>query len=102
MIENKPRRLNEVVPSLAPQGYNDRKWFLIEHCLVDAKVNVQIACNHLYSIVSWPENNNEREIATDCLAICKGMLLDLKEHYATFLSYLSDTDVPERISRKEL
>ena len=102
MTENKPRRLSDVVESLVPEGANDRRWFMVEQLLMDAKIDVQIARDYLKDIRDQPENENEREIAEDCLDIIAGMYLDILEHYAAFLSYLSDTDVPERIARKEL
>ena len=102
MTENKPRRLNEVVPSLAPEGANDNRWFLVEHQLVQAKISIRSAAEILAEIGGQPENTQEHLEAKDCLDIVKGMYVDLLKHYTTFLSYLSDTDVPERISRKEL
>ena len=63
MTENKPRRLNEVVPPLAPQGSNDRRWFMIEHLLMDAKNDVQIACDYFSDIITQPESEEEREAA---------------------------------------
>ena len=102
MPENKPRRLNEIVPFFAPEGANDRRWFLVEHQLIQARTSAHAVVVVLEKIVAQPENMREGMIAEDCLRIMKGMYLDIQEHYATFLSYLSDTDVPERISRKEL
>lgn len=102
MTENKPRRLNEVVSAFAPEGANDTNWLLVEHQLVQAKMSVDVACSVLAEIRGNPENNNERKVAEDCYSIARGMRVDILDHYATFLSYLSDTDVPERISRKEL
>ena len=102
MPENKPRRLNEVVPPFAPQGSNDRRWFMIEHLLMDAKNDVQIACDYLKDIEARPENPDERRIAAECLHIMKRNLRSILSHHAWFLSYLSDTDMPERIARKEL
>ena len=102
MTENKPRRLSDVVESLAPEGTNDARWFLVEHLLMDAKMNVQIARDYLKDIRDWSENEDEQEVAADCLDIIAGMYLDILEHHCTFLSYVSDTDVPERKSRKEL
>ena len=94
--------LSEVVPVLASEGANDARWFLIEHLLMDAKNDVQIACDYLSDIIAQPENNDERGVATDCMDIARMMFREIQGHYAAFLSYLSDTDVPERIARKEL
>lgn len=102
MIGNKPRRLNEVISPFAPEGTNDRKWFLVEHQLEQARMSVQIAYEVVKDIRDHPENDKEREIAGDCKSIIKTMRLDVLGFFATFLSYLSGTDVPERISRKEL
>ena len=102
MPENKPRRLNEVVPSLAPEGANDRRWFLLEYQMEEAKLIVEAMIGTLEEIIALPENENEREVADDCQLIVRSMRANILGHRATFLSYLSDTDVPERISRKEL
>lgn len=102
MPEDKPRRLNEVVSSLAPEGANDIAWFMVEHQLVQVRMSANVIIEGLKDILIQPENEDERETATACLDIMKGMLLDILEHRATFLSYVSGTDVPERISRKEL
>ena len=102
MTENKPTRLNEVVSTFAPEGANDSKWFLAEHQLEQARMSVQIAHEVLKDIMTSPEDDKEREIAGDCESIVKAMRLDVLGFFATFLSCLSDTDVPERISRKEL
>lgn len=99
---NKPERLINVVHLYAPEGLHDRKWFLVEHLLENARMDIELARNTLRDIANWPENYEERQVAEDCLYICKGMLRDILGRYALFLSYLSDTDVPERISRKEL
>ena len=101
MPENNPRRLSDVVESLAPEGANDRRWAMVEHLLIDARADVQIARDYLKDIRDQSENENEQEVAADCLDIITGMYLDILEHYATFLIYLSDTDVLEKISRKE-
>jgi len=94
--------LSDVVPQHAEQGANDARWFLVEHLLIDAKMNVQIACDYLSDIIALPENANERGVATDCMDITRMMLRHILDHYATFLSYLSDTDVSERISQMEV
>ena len=102
MTENEYRRLSEVAGTFAPEGANDVRWFMIEHQLIDARMNIQIALSKLSEIACNPENAEDRTIAWDCYDIVRGLYLDVHEHYAAFLSYLSDMDVPERIARKEL
>ena len=102
MTENNPRRLSEIVSPLAPEGANDTDWFLIEHQLIQAKMSVDVALSTLLEVASNPESADERRVAWDCHDIVRGMRLDILEHYTAFLHYLSGTDVPERIVRKEL
>lgn len=102
MNENKPQRLSNVVSAWASEGTNDAKWILIEHQLAQCKMSVQIAMATLWDVVALAENEGEAEIAMDCYNIVRGMELDVLEHYTTFLSYLSGTDVSDRMSRKEL
>lgn len=102
MTENKPRRLNEVLGPLAPQGTNDTRWFLIEHQLEQISMSARIVKGSVATIADRPENENERQVAEDCLEICSKMLVDILGHRATILSYLSGTDVPERVSKTEV
>ena len=102
MPNDKPRRLNEIIDTFAPEGSNDKRWFLVEHQLEQVKQSAQIVVGSLKIIADNPENEDERQVAEDCFDICKGMFLDIQEHYAQFLSYLSGTGVPERIGRKEI
>ena len=102
MTENKPRRLSDVVESLAPEGANDIRWFLVKHQLAQAKMSLETARTALYNIVTYPENAEEREIAEDCENMVKGMYVRFLNYYTSVLSYLSGADVPERIARKEL
>lgn len=102
MPKTKPRRLNEVVDAFAPQGSNDRRWFFIEHQLEQVVVSARSVVGSLELIVGRPENSEEAYVADDCLGFMRDMLADILEARASFLSYLSGTDVPERISRKEL
>jgi len=100
--EDKPRRLNEVISPFAPQGANDARWFFVEHQLVQVKFSLAAALSSLNEIVAMPENEHERELASDCAGMARGMRRHVLGHYATLLSYLSDTDVSERISRTEV
>jgi len=102
MSGNKPQRLSEVVPQFAPQGVNDARWFMVEHELLHGKICFQTAMDYLLDIITYPENGSERLHAKECLDICRDMVLSIQGRYLTLLSYLSGTDVPERISRKEL
>lgn len=102
MPNKKPTSLSEVVKLYASEGANDSKWILVEHQLAQAKMSIQIAKETLYDIVSSPENDNEQEIAGDCESIVRHTYLDFLAQYTTFLSYLSGTDVSDKISRKEL
>jgi len=102
MPKKKTGRLSDIVPQFAPQGANDRKWFLVEHQLVQAKMSLLTAIEALIEIGSEPENDDERRIATDCLSVLRPVRRQLLSNYATFLSYLSGTDVPERISQMEV
>jgi len=100
MTENTPLRLSEVIDSLAPQGANDVRWFLVEHQLEQTVMSARTIVGSLKLIVERPENEEERQLAEDCLDFMKGMLCDILRERASFRSYLSGTDVPERISRK--
>jgi len=100
--ENKPQRLSEVVSTRAPQGANDTRWFMVEHELVQGKICFQIAMDSLLHIIMYPENGSECLHAKECFEICRDMILSIQDRYLTLLSYLSGTDVPERISRKEV
>ena len=102
MTENKPRRLSDIVEPLAPEGANDARWYMIGHQLIQAKMSIDSACSTLSEVAHNPESANERKVAWDCYDMVKSLCLDILEHYAAFLSYLSGTDVPERIARKEL
>jgi hypothetical protein len=101
-MSEKPKRLNEVLNTFAPEGANDRRWFLVEHQLQQAKMSLQTVLGSLRIISDKPENEQEREAAEDCMDIWRMFALDFTARHAAFLSYLSGTSVPERISRKEL
>ena len=102
MTENNPRRLVEVVYDLVPEKADDRRWFRVEHQFEQVRFSTLEILQTLTKLAEWSENLSDRKLAKDCYYIIRGMYLDIQEHYATYLSYLSDTDVPERISRKEL
>jgi len=100
--EDKPRHLNEVISPFAPQGANDARWFFVEHQLVQVKFSLAAALSALHEIIAMPENEQERELAGVCHRYTSHMRRHVLDHYATLLSYLSDTDVSERISRTEV
>ena len=102
MPENKPRSLNEILDLFAPPGANDSRWFLFEHQLEQIRISAMTCAGTLELIAARPENHQERVAAQDCLEYCKAMLTKILGHRASIHSYLSDTDVPERISRKEV
>lgn len=102
LSENKPQRLSDVLPSFAPQGSNDARWFLVEHQLEQAITSARCVVGSLRVITQRPENEEELLLAEDCLSFMEAMLCDILGAKASFLSYLSGTDVSERISQKEL
>jgi len=101
-MPKKPQRLNEVLDIHAPQGANDARWYLIEHQWEQAVMSARTVVGSLTIITHRPENEEERQIAEDCLSYAEAMLCDILGAKASFLSYLSATDVAERIARKEL
>ena len=101
MKTNKPRRLSEITNEYAPQGSNDRLWATIEHQLEQIRLSSSLVEEALETIAYSPENEEERLIAEDCKVIYRGTLRQIYHARSSFLHYLSDTDVPERISRKE-
>lgn len=101
-MPEKPQRLSEVLDTFVPQGANDARWFLAEHQLEQTIMSARTVVGCLDTIAQRPENEEERELAEDCLSYMDAMLCDILGAKAAFLSYLSGSDVPERISRKEL
>lgn len=102
MPENKPPSLSQILGNFAPEGSNDARWFLVEHQLEQAVMSAKTVVGCLTIISQKPENEEELRLADVCLSYMKAMLTDILGAKAAFLSYLSDTDVSERISRKEL
>jgi len=102
MSQTKPPTLSQILGNSAPQGSNDVRWFFVEHQLEQAVVSARAVVGSLKLIVERPENEEERQLAEDCLCFMKGMLCDILRERASFLSYLSGTDVSERISRTEV
>lgn len=102
MPQTKPQRLNQVLDIHAPQGANDARWYLIEHQWEQCVMSARTVVGSLTIISGRPENEGERQVAIDCLSYAEAMLCDILQAKASFLSYLSGTDVSERISRKEL
>ena len=101
MKANKPRRLSEIINEYAPQGSNDWLWETIRHQMEQIRLSSSLVEEALETIAYNPENEEERLIAEDCIIIHRGTLRRVHDARSSFLHYLSDTDVPERISRKE-
>jgi len=102
MPENKPQRLSDVIRDRVPEEAQDRRWFRVEHQMEQVRFSTLEILLTLSKLAEWSGNAEDRKVAADCLSIMRGMYLDIQEHYATFLSYLSGTDVSERISRTEV
>jgi len=102
MSQTKPPTLSQILGNFAPEGSNDARWFLFEHQLEQAKISLHAVVGTLKVIAQRPENHGEGEIAEDCLSYMEAALCDLLGARASILSYLSGTDVPERISRTEV
>lgn len=100
--ENKSKRLSDVLQVVTQPGANDGKWMLIEHQLCQAKMSSQIALEAIRDVVECPENDSEADIASDCHAIIWDLVLDVLEHYSTFLHYISGTDVSGRVAQMEV
>lgn len=101
MNKNKITFPSDAPNTYAPQGANDARWFLFEHQLEQAKISLHAVVGTLKVIAERPENEGEREAAGDCLETCEELFVGFLGYRSTLLSYLSGTDVPERIQRKE-
>lgn len=100
--ENKPKSLSEALGLFAPEGANDARWYLIEHQLEQVKISARTVVGSLQCIVDKPESAEEGYIADDCLSFARSMLCDILGHIASIYSYLSNSDVLERVARKEM
>lgn len=95
-------RLSEVVSTFAPQGANDRRWFLMEHHLVQAKLSLLGARSAAAQICILPENAAEAELADGCLEFIIHAYGELLGQHAALLAYISDSDISERVGKVEL
>lgn len=102
MPENKPQRLSDILHTFAPQGTNDKRWLLVEHQLEQVRLSAMASVGSLKVIAARPEYEEERQLAEDCLSYIEAMNRHILEARASFMCYLSGTDVPERIAGKEL
>lgn len=102
MAEKKARKLADVVEVYAPQGTNDRRWFLLEHQLYQAQVSLQTARAQCEAIGDLPENEEERELARAVLEMITPPYVRVLGAIASVHSLLSDTEIAERVGRKEL
>lgn len=100
---NKPkiRKLNEVVNSPVPEGYNDGKWFLLEHQLYQFRLSIQQVHDLARQISACPENEEEGELAFTILDMISPVFLPSLSILASVKSLLAGTDVAERIARQE-
>ena len=102
MSRNNPTRLSEIIDRYAPEGANDARWFLFEHQLEQAKISAQTVVGTLKNIAARPENEAEREAAQDCAEYCLTMLTGILAARASCGSYLSGTNIADRVARKEM
>jgi hypothetical protein len=102
MPDNKPTKLSDIIDPYAPQGTNDRRWFEFEHHLIQAAMSTADAFLTLMEIVDTPENDHEKLLALDCASLARRLHTVTLGKHAAILAYLSKTEIPEKISRKEL
>lgn len=97
-MTNQPRKLSEVVEtSMARQGENDGKWFLMEHQLYESRFALQVARLQMELVGDAPENEQERELAGDVLEILTPVYTQILGANASIKSLLASTEVAERV-----
>lgn len=101
MPNPKHTRLSQVIKDWAPEGSNDRRWFLLEHQLYQAKVSLQAARGLCERIGDTPENEEEWELARSTLELLSPVYVQFLGAHAATLSLLAGTGVAERVGRKE-
>lgn len=101
MSKDKARRLSDVVTSPVPEGFNDARWFMLEHQMYQAFVSLQTVRTLCEQIGDRPENDEEWEFARSILEIVSPVYVDLLGARSAVLSLLAGTKVAERVGRKE-
>jgi len=99
---SEPNRLSEVVDTFAPEGANDRKWFLMEHHLMQAKLSLQEAQRAAVQIYANPENDEDGQLANDCFVFIARIHAEFLAQHAALLAHISDSDISERVGNVEL
>lgn len=102
MSKAQVRKLSEVVDTAVPQGYNDGRWFVLEHQIYQAQVSLQTVRSLCERIGDYPENPEEWELARAALEIVSPVYVDLLGALAAVKALLSGSEVAERIGGKEL
>lgn len=101
MPKPKARKLSEVITSPVPEGFNDGRWFLLEHQIYQARVSLQQARMLAEQIGDRPENPEERELASAVLEMVTPVYVQMLEKVASVKALLSGTEVAERIGDQE-
>lgn len=101
MSSPEAKRLSDVVETMAPEGHNDGRWFLLEHQLYESKFALQVARLQMETIGDFPENEQERELAGDVLDILTPAFTQVLGALASVKSLLAGTETAERIGGKE-
>lgn len=102
MAKAQVRKLSEVVDASVPEGFNDGRWFLLEHQMYQAQTSLQTVRSLCERIGDYPENQEEWELARAALEIVSPVYVELLGALAAVRSLLSGTEVAERIGEKEL
>ncbi len=102
MAKAKVQKLSEVVDTTVPQGFNDGRWFLLEHQLYQAQTSLQTVRSLCERIGDYPENQDEWELARSALEIVSPVYVDLLGALAATKALLAQSEVAERVGEKEL
>jgi len=97
MPNDKARRLSDVLPKEAPQGLNDRRWFLLEHQLSQAQFSLQTARVQCEVIGDNPENEEEWELARASLEIISPAYVRVLGAISSVHSLLAGSEIAERV-----
>lgn len=101
MPNPKPTHLSEVIGEQSPQGFNDGRWFLLEHQLYQVKVSLQTARGLCEQIGDRPENEEDWQAARDVLELLSAPYIAFLQAHASILSYLGGTGIAERVGGME-